>query len=141
AEFELLKDRVEHPPVYFLDIKRGVYGAHHHLERAAAIFVGDLGPVGRESVARAGVRECLAKTGVPVEYRSPSIERERLDASNHIRSPQFWCATGRAPHTTTAALAHAQSPRHLLQHTALTRWRGMGTLAGCGKTNFAERGA
>ncbi len=57
--------------MYVLDVERGVDLAQHHLERAAAVFVGDLGPVDRETILRAYLREGLAKTGVPVEDRSP----------------------------------------------------------------------
>jgi hypothetical protein len=37
-------------------------------------------------VLRAYVCEGLTKAGVPIEYRSPSIERERLDVSKHTFS-------------------------------------------------------
>ena len=69
---------IQHHAVHIVDVAAGMRLVGHKLKRAAAICVGDAGPIPLGAVPRTRLAERSADAAMPVEYRASGIECQRL---------------------------------------------------------------
>src|SRR5580700_2112433 len=79
--------------MYVVDVKGGLDGAEHPLQRATSVLIGKGMPIALDATARPALGERGNKPGVPVEDRAPGVEGQNLD-SLHCCPPQRTRAVG-----------------------------------------------